>query len=93
MVLIAAAITKGGSNQSALDADGWRRMLTSISFGTASSDLCKSIADFIKKLWIKKINSENESLEAFIAYRLIPLNKNPSLRPNEYIKGRRNKCC
>ena len=47
MVLIAAAITKGGSGQFGLDAYGWRRMLTSISFGTASSDLRKSIADFI----------------------------------------------
>ena len=48
------------------------------SFGTASSDLRKSVADFIKKL-SKKTNSENKSLEAFIACRLIPLNKNPGL--------------
>ena len=80
MVLRAASITKGGSGSSGLDADGWRRILTSNSFGTASSDLRKSVADFIKKL-SKKINSENKSLEAFIACRLIPLNKNPGLRP------------
>ena len=80
MVLRAASITKGGSDSSGLDADGWRRILTSNSFGTASSDLRKSVADFIKKL-SKKINSENKSLEAFIACRLIPLNKNPGLRP------------
>ena len=78
MVLRAASITKGGSGPSGLDADGWRRILTSNSFGTASSDLRKSVADFIKKL-SKKTNSENKSLETFIACRLIPLNKNPSL--------------
>ena len=59
MVLRAASITKGGSGPSGLDADGWRRILTSNSFGTASSDLRKSVADFIKKLCSKRINSEN----------------------------------
>ena len=106
MVLKAESITKGGSGPSGLDADGWRRMLISNSFGTASSDLRKSIADFIKKLSSKRINFENISLEAFIACRLIPLNKNPGLRPigvgevlrrwkggNEYSKERRNACC
>ena len=81
MVLRAASITKGGSGSSGLDADGWRRILTSNSFGTASSDLLKSVADFIKNLCSKIINSENKLLEAFIACRLIPLNKNPGLRP------------
>ena len=106
MVLKAESITKGGSGPSGLDADCWRRMLISNSFGTASSDLRKSIADLIKKLYIKRINFENISLEAFIACRLIPLNKNPGLRPigvgevlrrwkggNEYSKERRNACC
>ena len=59
MVLRVASITKGGSGPSGLDADGWRRMLTSNSFGTASSDICKSIAfksiDFIKKKTKKKM--------------------------------------
>ena len=81
MVLRAASITKGGSGSSGLDADGWRWILTSNSFGTASPDLCKSVADFIKKLCSKRINSGNKLLEAFIACRLIPLNKNPGLRP------------
>ena len=81
MVLRATSITKGGSSPSGLDADGWRRMLTSNSFGTASSNLRKSIADFTKKLCSKRINSENKSLEAFTACRLIPLNKAPGLRP------------
>ena len=54
MVLRAASITKGGSGPSGLGTDGWRRMLTSKLFGAASSDLCR-----------KRINSENQSLEAF----------------------------
>ena len=77
MVLRAASITKGGSGPSGLYADGWRQILTSTSFGIASTDLRKSVADFIKKLCSKRINIENKSLEAVIACRLIPLNKNP----------------
>ena len=72
MVLRAASITKGGSVPAT---DSWRRMSTSNSFVTVSSNLFKLIADFIKKLCSKRINSENQSLEAFITYRLIPLNK------------------
>ena len=56
LVLRAASITKGGSGLSVLDADDGRRMLNSNSFGTASSDIRKSIADFIKKLCIKRSN-------------------------------------
>ena len=39
MALRAASITKGDSGPSGLNADGWRRMLTSNSFDAASSDL------------------------------------------------------
>ena len=50
----------------ALDADGWRRILTSNS------------NSFI----LYQINSENKSLETFIACRwLVTSNKNPGLRP------------
>ena len=74
-MLRAASLTKGGSGQSGLDADGWRRILTSNSFCTASSGLRKSVADFIKKLRSKRINFENKSLEAFIGCRLTSLKK------------------
>ena len=78
MLFRVASTNKGGSGLSGLDADDWRQILASNTFGT---DLLKSIADFIKKLCSKKISPENKSLEAFIACRLIPLNKNPGLRP------------
>ena len=64
--------------------DGWRRILVSNSFGDCASDFQKAAAKFIKKLCAKhiEVNKDNEqSLEAFTACRLIPLNKNPGLRP------------
>ena len=81
MVLRAASITKGGSGPFDLDAEGWRQILTSNSFGTASLNLHKSIADFVKNFCSKRINSESQSLKAFVACSLIPQNKNPGLRP------------
>lgn len=78
-VKTAANQTRGGSGPSGMDADGWKRILTSNSFGTHGSDLRKAIADVCKKLCT--IESENKHLEAFTACRLIPLDKNPGLRP------------
>ena len=73
-------LTKGGSGPSSLDADEWRRMLTSREFGTSSTDLRKTFAQVIKNLYIEELES-TASLEAFTACRLIPLDKKPGLRP------------
>ena len=73
-------LTKGGSRPPGLDADGWRRMLTSREFRTSSTDLCKTFAQLIKELCIEELESAT-SLEAFRACRLIPLGKKPGLRP------------
>ena len=83
MIMQAASNTKGGSGPSGMDADGWRRILCSSVYGTCNSDLRKTIADMIKKLCSDIITVENgcSSLEAFVACRMIPLNKNPGLRP------------
>ncbi|XP_057301658.1 uncharacterized protein LOC130636080 [Hydractinia symbiolongicarpus] len=82
MVLKAATYTKGGSGPSGLDADGWRRILCSSTFGTTNTDLRKAIAELTKKLCIESIpESDRSPLEAFDACHLIPLNKNPGLRP------------
>ena len=58
-------------------------MLTSKVFDGCTSDLRKAIADFIKYICINEIQFQNNtaSLETFIASRLVPLDKNPSLRP------------
>ena len=82
LVRKAAIRTKGGSSLSGLDANGWRKMLTSKVFGICTSDLRKAIADFIKHICINEIEFENNttSLQTFIASRLVPLDKNPGLR-------------
>ena len=75
IVFRAGSNTKADLGQSGLEADDWRRMVTANLFGGASLDLCKLIADFIKKLFSKKMNFKNQALEASMACRLIPLNK------------------
>ena len=62
-----------------MDAEGWRRILTSKQFGNGSSDLCKAIVKMTQKLCT--VEDQHESLEAFVACRLILLEKNPGLRP------------
>ncbi|XP_057308911.1 uncharacterized protein LOC130647166 [Hydractinia symbiolongicarpus] len=78
-VLKAAQVTKGGSGPSGMDADGWRKPLTSKVFGECGLDLRRAIANVIKKLCIE--NVEDQSLEAFTACRLVPLDKKPGVRP------------
>ena len=48
-----------------------------------TSDLRKAIADFINYICINEIEFQNNttSLETFIASRLVPLDRNPGLRP------------
>ena len=70
---------KGAAGPSGLDADGWKRILTSDQFGNSSYILCKTFAEVIKELCTTEDLSS--SLEALLACRLIPLNKNPGLRP------------
>ena len=77
MVKIAALRTKGGAGPSGMDGEGWCRILTSRSFGSSSTDLRKCFAEVIKKMCREDI----EDTEAFLACRLIPLDKMPGLRP------------
>ena len=79
MIRQSALKTRGGAGPSGLDGDGWRRILTSNCFGTEPSDLCASLAKLTKILC--SINQEENSLEPLLTSRLIPLNKNPGLRP------------
>ena len=62
-----------------MDADGWRRILASNSFGTANSDLREAFANVVKKLCTDLIGTQ--TIEAFLSCGLIPPDKNPGLRP------------
>ena len=75
----AALKTRGGIGASGLDADGWQRIFTSNQFGDSTDDLRKTFAEVIKKLCT--VENQSTSLEAFLANRLIPLDKNPEIRP------------
>ena len=66
LVKKAAVRTRGGAESSGLDADGWRKIL-----------IAKH--EVIKKLCTA--NNLSLLLEPFLAFRLIPLDKNPGLRP------------
>ena len=71
--------TRGGSGPSGMDADGWGRILTSNSFGKSSTNICIALANVAKKSCVEA--DQTDSLEAFLASRLIPLDKNSGLRP------------
>ena len=79
VIMKASMLTKGRSGSSVLDADGWRGILTSRAFGTATLDLRKTFAQLIKKLCVEELKSPS-SLESFLACRLIPLDKKPGIR-------------
>ena len=72
--------SKGAAGPSQMDADDWRRILGSKLFGTDGSDLCKSIARLAKILCTSKLSNPS-SISGLMACRLIPLDKNPGLRP------------
>jgi hypothetical protein len=72
--------TKGAAGPSNLDADQWRRILCSKDFSVEGLDLCRSIANMTKSLCTTKV-SDLESLEALVACSLIPLDKDPGVRP------------
>ena len=83
----AAMATKGGSGPSGMDADGWRHIIISRNFSTCSSEFRSEFATFIRQLCTEKVELTSKqgnctsSLEAFLACRLIPLDKCPGLRP------------
>ena len=62
------------------NADDWRIILGSTIFGAEAEDLRKSLALLTRELCINEIE-DAESLEALLGCRLIPLDKNPGLRP------------
>ena len=67
--------TKGGSCQSELEADEWRKMLTSKVFDNCISDLRKAIFGSTKHTSINEFEFQNNktSLNTYIASGLMPL--------------------
>ena len=70
--------TRASAGPLGLDADSWRRILMSGNFGTSGEDLRIAIADMIKCLCQ---NNTVKHLGAFLACRLIPLDKQTGVRP------------
>ena len=75
----AAKHTNGAAGPSGMDSDGWQRILCSKSFKSVSIDLCEAVALMAKKLATTLVDPD--SLPAYTACRLIPLDKNPGVRP------------
>ena len=76
-ILHAALRTQGAAGLSGLDAYAWRRLCSS--FKSASHDLCHALAAVGRRICTSNIHPDD--LSAFVSCRLIPLNKNPGVRP------------
>ena len=73
----AAIHTQGAAGPSGIDAYSWRRSCSS--FKKPSTDLCNALAAVAHRLCATDVNPDG--LTAFVACRLIPLDKNPGVRP------------
>ena len=73
----AAFRTRGAAVPSGVDAHLRRRLCSS--FKRASNDLCSALAAVARRLCSTPVHPDG--LFAFVACRLIPLNKNPGVRP------------
>ena len=69
--------THGSHGPSGLDRNDWRRILTH--FGHQSVEISKTVAKIVKKLATEELNPE--LMEPYSACRIIPLDKNPGVRP------------
>ena len=69
--------TDGAAGPSGLDAAGWKRLCTSFQY--ASTDLCDAMASTARRLCCSFIDPK--SLSAFVACRLVALDKRPGVRP------------
>lgn len=70
----AAIRTKGGYDTVGIDADVWQKILTSTSYGQGASNVCKTMARFIRKLCPKNLDSA--TFEALLSCRFISLDEN-----------------
>lgn len=73
----AALRTEGSAGPSGVDAAGWRRLCTA--FHGASKGLCDAVAALARRICTSYVDPS--ALEAYVACRLIPLDKCPGVRP------------
>ena len=78
-ILKSALRTKGSAGPSGMDAELYRRILCSKSFANKGKQLREEIAIFTKNLLFHSYDPS--LLEPYVACRLIPLDKNPGVRP------------
>ena len=73
---------KGAAGPSCFDSDDWKNVLLSRVHGTSSGDLCEAVAKAAKALCTEnRTEVDKGGISAFVACRLIPLDKDPGLRP------------
>ena len=73
----AALNTRDAAGPSGVDADMWRQKCTGI--GDASDELCDALAACAH--WLTTLYVDPISLEAYVSCHLVPLNKQPGVRP------------
>ena len=71
---------KGASGSSKFDANDRQRILATKIYGAEGHDLCNAIARMARQHCTEDV-TDPESISAAMACRLIPLDKNPGLRP------------
>ena len=69
--------THGSHGPSGVDANEWRRWMSN--FSQSSSSFCRTVACLASRIATEEI--DNEALMPYNACRLIPLDKNPGVRP------------
>ena len=69
--------THGSHGPSGVDANEWRRWMSN--FSQSSTSLCRTVARLAVRIATEEI--DNEALMPYNACRLIPLDKNPGVRP------------
>ena len=79
MVFKSTSMTKGAGWPSQLDAEQYHRLLTSNKYKKENKELRVQLATLARLLATEYLDPN--ALEAFVACRLIPLDKNPGVRP------------
>ena len=79
MVFKSASMTKGTGGSSRLDAEQYRRLLTSNKYKKENKKLRFQLATLARLLATEYLDPN--TLEALVACRLIPLDKNPGVHP------------